>query len=88
MQDRLDGWLTGPVIDYIEAAGDLLKTQSEGDGILRVGLQHIRGMDMDNSFAVAPELDAMDKIGTDVQGMVESNKPWTPQNKVNYKIQL
>ena len=59
MRDRLDGWLTGKVIDNIEAAGDPLKTRSDGDGILRVGFQNIRSTDMENGFAVAPELDAL-----------------------------
>ena len=58
-QDRLHGWLKGLATANIEAAGDLLKTQSEGDGISRVGFQNIRGKDVDNGFAVAPELDAM-----------------------------
>ena len=56
--------------------------------ILRVGFQNIRGTDMNNGFAVAPELDAMDDNGADIQGMAESNKPWSSRNKAMYQTQL
>ena len=83
-QDRLDEWLTCPPIPNIEAAGDPLRKRVDGDGVLRVGFQNIRGTDMNNGFAVAPELDAMDDIGAHIQGMAESNKPWNSRNKATY----
>ena len=65
-----------------------MRERSDGYEILRVGFQNIWGTDMNNGFAVAPELDAMDDIGTDVQGMAESNKPWNSRNKAMYQTQL
>ena len=73
-KDRLDEWLIGPHIPNIEAVGDPLRKRADGDVILRVGFQNIRGTDMNNGYIVAPQLDAMDYIGTDTQGMTESNK--------------
>ena len=84
-QDHLDEWLAGPAIPNIEAAGDPLRAWSDGDGILRVGFQNIRDKDMNNGFAVAPEMDAVDDIGIGVQGMAESNKPWNSRNKEMYQ---
>ena len=74
-QDRLDKWLPCPAIPNTKAAGDPLRERSDGYEILRVGFQNIWGTDMNNGFAVAPDLDAIDDIGTDIQGMAESNKP-------------
>ena len=75
-QYRLDKWLPCPAIPNTKACGDSLRERSDGYEILRVGFQNIRGTDMINGFAVAPELDAMDDIVTHVKGMAESNKPW------------
>ena len=75
----------GPPIPNIEAAGDPLRTKVEGDGTLRVRFQTIRGADTNKGLGVVPELDAMNELQVDIQGMAEANKPWNSQNKAMYQ---
>ena len=87
-QDRLNDWLSRPPIPNIEAAGDPLRMKVEGDGALRVGFQSIRRADTNKSLGVSLELDAMNELQVDIQGMAEANKPWNSRNKEMYQIQL
>ena len=48
---------------------------ADTDGILRIIFQNIRGADSNKGLGLAPELDAMNEIGADIQGMAEANKP-------------
>ena len=87
-QERLDKWLLASPTPNIEAVGDPLRLRPDGevtDGILRVGFQNIRGADFNRGFGLAPELDAMNEIGTDIQGMTEANKPWNSRIKQSIK---
>ena len=71
--------------------GDPLRPRPDGevtDGILQVGFQNIRGADFNRSLGPAPELDAINEIGEDIQGMAEANQPWNSMNKAKYQIQL
>ena len=87
-QDRIDKWLLAPPIPNIEAVGNPLRPRTDRDRILRVGFQNIRGADTNNGLGLALELDAMNKIGADTQGMTKANKPWNSMNKTKYQIQL
>ena len=68
--------------------GNPLRPRTDRDRILRVGFQNIRGADTNNGLGLALELDAMNKIGADTQGMTKANKPWNSMNKTKYQIQL
>ena len=71
----------GPPVPNIEAAGDPLIPRADGDGTLRVGFQNIRGADTNKGLDVATELDAMNELQVNIQGIAEANKPWNSQNK-------
>lgn len=43
---------------------------------------------MNKGIGVATELDAMNELHVDIQGMAEANKPWNSQNKAMYQTQL
>ena len=87
-QDCLHNWLGGPTVCNIEAAGDPLRLRTNGNGTLRVGFQNIWGADVNKGFGVDTELDAMNELQVDIQGMAEANKPWNSWNKAMYQTQL
>ena len=68
----------------IEPQGDKLRQRKEGDGIIRVGFQNIRGTSLTSGLEVPYEIDAMDDLGIDIQGFAETNRPWTAGNKAKY----
>ena len=74
--------------ENIEPSGDHLVDRTEGDGILRVGSQNCRGTDVDKGMEVATEVDTMFELGSDVQGLSETNKPWTSGNKYKYDFMM
>ena len=90
-QEQLEKWLLASPTPNIEAVRDPLWPRPDGeatDGILRVGFQNIRGVDFNRGLGLAPELDAMNEIEADIQGMAEANKPWNSRNKAKYQIKL
>ena len=38
---------------------------------MRAGFQNLQGVDLNRRFEITREIDVMDKVGIDVQGMVE-----------------
>ena len=58
------------------------------DGLLHVGYQDGRGLEMSSRLEVAPELIAMCEIGVDIQGTSEIKRPWMVGNKALYRLQL
>ena len=88
IQNVIDGWIEGGMMENIEAAGDPLVKRSDGGGILRAGFQNIQVMGLNNKFAITLELGAMDKVDMDVHGVREINKPWNAQTKLVYQTQL
>ena len=68
----------------LEPQGDPLQERYEGDGLSRFGFQNVRGTNMGKGLETAEEMEAMDRIGTEVQGYTETNKPWTPGNRWKY----
>ena len=82
MQRRLEEWVnTGAELKNIEAYGDPLVEREEDDGLIRLGYQNIRTSELNCGFEITPEIDAMQEVGTDVQGMSEIKKPWTRGNR-------
>ena len=72
----------------IAPAGDPLVPRHHNDGITRSGYQNIRGSDIDSGLEIATEVDTMHDIGSDVQGLSETNKPWTPGNKYKFDFMM
>lgn len=72
----------------IPPAGDTLKTRIEDDGIFRIGYHNIHTTTMGEGFEVAHEIDTIDELGVDMQGMSEINRPWTPGNKSQYEMMM
>ena len=72
----------------IEPAGDPLVPRVHNDGLTRSGYQNIRGSDLDSGLEVATEVDTMYEIGSDIQGLSETNKPWTTGNKYKYDFMM
>ena len=72
----------------IPATGDPLTERQHGDGFTRFGFQNIRGTSIDSGFEIATEIDTMLTLGTDIQGLSETNKPWTPSNRWKYDFMM
>jgi hypothetical protein len=72
----------------IPATGDPLTERQHGDGFTRFGFQNIRGTSIDSGFEIATEIDTMLTLGTDIQGLSETNKPWTPTNRWKYDLMM
>ena len=68
----------------IEPHGDPLQPRREGDGINRFAFQNIRGTNIAKGVEIPDEIDAMERLGINVQGYAETNTPWTPGNKWRY----
>ena len=69
-------------------AGDKLKPRQEDDGIFRVGYHNIHTTTMGEGFEVAHEIDTIESLGVDMQGMSEINRPWTTGNKSQYDMMM
>jgi len=72
----------------IPAAWDPLIERQHRDGFTRVGFQHICGANMDNGLEIATEIDTMPMLSTDIQGLSETNKLWTPTNRWKYDFMM
>ena len=78
-----------PVRTNIPATGDPLTERQHGDGFTRFSFQNIRGTSIDSGFEIATEIDTMLTLGTDIQGLSETNKPaWTPTNRWKYDFMM
>ena len=62
--------------------------RQHGDGFTRFGFQNIRGASINNGLEIATEIDTMFMLGTDIQGLSETNKPWTPTNRWKYDFMM
>jgi hypothetical protein len=58
----------------IPATGNPLTERQHGDGFTRFGFQNIRGTSIDSGFEIATEIDTMLTLGTDIQGLSETNQ--------------
>ena len=78
-QRTTDEWVEGGACGFpnIEPMGDPLMKRTEKDGIHRMGYHNIHGSMMNRGLEVADELDIMQELGFDTQGMSEINKPWS-----------
>ena len=77
----------GPVrCNLVAIMGDELRLRMEGDGVLHVGYQNIRGSEMFSGLEVAPKLTVMCGIGADIRGISEINRPWEAGNKALYRL--
>ena len=88
-------WRQSRLVEYSEEAdncrhtnipphGDALQQWRDGDGIIRMGFQNIIGTSLSAGLSTADEIDAMDELDVDVQGFVETNRPWNPGTKWRY----
>lgn len=59
----------------IEHQGDPLPERWDGDGIICLGYQNVRGMDMYNGLEVSTKIDMMRELGINIHGLSECNRP-------------
>jgi hypothetical protein len=72
----------------IPPAGDQLRERHHNDGYTRFGFQNIRGSSIDSGLEIATEIDNMINLGTNIQGLSETNRPWTHTNKWKYNFMM
>ncbi|KAL7525484.1 hypothetical protein ACHAXR_001028, partial [Thalassiosira sp. AJA248-18] len=60
----------------------------EGDNTFRMGYHNINGTTLGQGFEVAEEIETIDQLGINLQGMLEINKPWDANNKWQYNMQM
>ena len=90
-QRTIDEWVHAPgscLHANIDPAGDPLLPRKENDGITRVAYHNIATSTMGHGFEVANEIDVINKLGVNIQGFSEINKPWSSQNKWEYDFQM
>ena len=61
-----------------------MRERWHGDGILRFGYQNARGVGVHRGLDAATEINMMQEMGVNAQGLGECNKPWTDGNKSLY----
>ena len=69
----------------IAPSGNPMIPRKEGDGICRQIFQNIQGAH-NNNFEATHEIKAIDKLGANIVGYQETNKPWTSENKHEYNM--
>ena len=72
----------------IPATCNPLKERQDGDGFTHFGYQNIQGTSIGSGFEIATEIDTMLTLGTDIQGLLETNKPWTTTNRWKYDFMM
>jgi hypothetical protein len=72
----------------IPATGDPQIERQYGDKFTRFSFQNIKGTSIDSGFEIATDIDTMLTLGTDTQGLSETNKPWTPTNRWKYDFMM
>ncbi|KAL7533908.1 hypothetical protein ACHAXR_007538, partial [Thalassiosira sp. AJA248-18] len=91
IQQNLMEWATRPVKSKhtnIPAAGDPMVERREGDNTFRMGYHNINGTTLGQGLEVTEEIETMDQLGINLQGMSEINKPWDANNKWQYNMQM
>lgn len=58
------------------------------DNALRIAVQNINGFRFDAARAGAEEVDAMDKLGLDIFGLVETNINWSHEAKLRFEAMM
>ena len=77
-----------PDCTNIPATGNPLKERQHRDGFTRFGFQNIQGTSIDSGFEIATEISTMLTLGTDILGLLETNKPWTTTNRWKYNFMM
>ena len=72
----------------ISPAGDPLQEQQDNNGYTRFGFQNIKGSSINSGLEISTDIDYMINIGTDIQGLSETNRPWTHTNKWKYNFMM
>ena len=72
----------------IPPAGDDIQDRHDNDGYTRFGFQNTRGVSIDNGLEIATEIDNMINLGVDIQGLSETNRPWSHTNKWKYNFMM
>jgi hypothetical protein len=72
----------------IPPAGDDIQEQYDNDGYTRFGFQNTRGVSIDSGLEIATEIDNMINLGVDIQGLSETNRPWSHTNKWKYNFMM
>ena len=67
---------------------DQLREWQDNNGYTRFGFQNIRGSSIDCGLEIATELDSMINMGTDIQGLSETNRLWNHTNKWTYDFMM
>jgi hypothetical protein len=70
--------------DNIEPSGNPLRERTDSDTFLRIAYQNIRGITRNEH--IPAEIEAMQELGIDIMGMLETNCPWTSQTKEEYDL--
>lgn len=84
-QTRLDDFasLTTRVVDNLKPTGDHIPTELEPH-LLRFAFQNIHGATLQSGLSLPDEIEAMSTWNTDIMGMSETNRPWSPQQRAEY----
>jgi hypothetical protein len=72
----------------IPPSGNPLQEQQDNDGYMRYGFQNICGSSIDSGLEIATEIDTRFNSGTGIQGLSETNRPWTHTNKWRYDFMM
>ena len=76
------------IYQNIEPHGDPLTGRVDKDGITRMGFHNINGTDAESGLQVASEIDMIQELGLDAQGIAEIKRPWDAGRKWEYNEML
>ena len=72
----------------IPPTGDQLRERHENNPYTQFGFQNIRGSIIDCGLEIATKIDRIINIGTTIQGLSETNRPWNHTNKLKYDFMI
>jgi len=88
-QTRLDDFTPSitRVVDNLLPTGDHIPNDLEPH-LLRFAFQNIHGATLQSGLSLPDKIEAMSTWNTDIMGMSETNRPWTPQQRAEYDYMM
>ena len=75
-------------VPNLASRGDKQQPRRNDDGVIRFGFQNTNTIKHPRSNYIPQEIQVVEDLGIDVCGFVETNRPWTTQNKEIYDINM
>ena len=68
-------------VSNLESKGDKMQLRQNEDGVVRFGFQNINSIKVLRTNTLPNEIEVVHDLGIDICGYVETNRPWTSNNK-------